>query len=296
MKAVARPAFGRRLLATVLVTVFTINAVGCGGSSGNAGNRYLERIGVRTYQFDADLVELNPELVVNRHAPRQIYLGFLASASDPSSRRMQTVQRISSASFVLLDDAGQILDSLYTDDITRSGVGGRDGSIVASGGATWHTSESTPKTFNLVTILRTGDGGIWVRQVRTSVPMMSDFDPVTLTLGIERQGSGLSFTLKATRNIIPGETEYLPSGETHRITIYDGPVKIWSSADGQMFTQAIRKVEPDRVGETTTWTVRWDGRGSDGNPVSAGLYTIEGLIPAQPTPYYVREDYRWSGM
>lgn len=285
---------GLPLLLIVLSSAVTF--VACGGGTKNLGNQYLDRIGVRTYEFDADLVELNPELVVNRHAPSRIYVGFLTSSTDPSSRSMQTIQRISSASFVLLDDNGNVLDSLYTDDIKKSGIGGASTSTVASGGAEWVTGPTTPNTFNLVTILRTGDGGIWVRQARTTVPVLSNFDPVTLKLDIKREGTGLVFTLTATRNIVPGETEYLPSSETHRITIYDGPVKIWSSADGKMFTQAIQDVEPGKVGETATWEVTWDGRGSDGTPVSAGLYTIEGMIPAQPSEYYVREDYRWSGM
>ena len=295
------PRPSRHVFSTLLpVVIISLSAgamfVACGGGTKNTGNRYLERIGVRTYEFDADLVELNPELVVNRHAPSRIYLGFLTSASDADSRRMQTIQRIRSASFVVLDEEGNILDSLYTEDITRSGLGGASASTVASGGAEWVAGPSTPNTFSLVAILRTGDGGIWVRQARTTVPVIANFDPVTLKLDIKRKEPGLLFTLTATRNIVAGETEYLPSSESHRITIYDGPVKIWSSRDGMAFTQAVQKVEPNEVGETTTWTVTWDGRDSEGRPVGAGLYTIEGLIPAQPTEYFVREDYRWSGM
>lgn len=281
---------------TIALFATSMMIYGCSSPKGGIGNQYLKRLGIHTYDFDYDLNELSPEIVVNRHTPEDVYLGIVATAGDDGSPRMKTIMRIASISFVVLDDDGKIVDSLYTEEITMSGISSGRGSTVASAGVEW-TPEVIPSSmFTLVTIVRTSDSGLWVRQAATTLPKMLDYDPITVSLDIQPKGDGLFFIASAERHIEAGETEYLPSSEQMRITIYDGPVKIWSSADGAAFTAAVSKIQPSKVGQEKTWEIVWDGTSTDGKRVDGGLYTIEAMIPSRPTPYYVRKDYRWTGM
>ena len=287
----------KRLIAlfTPLLT-FSLLLAGCSSPKGSVGNQYLKRLGIHTYDFDYDVNELSPEIVVNRHSPEDVYLGIVATAGSSDGPRMKTIQRIASTSFVVLDDDGRIVDSLYTEEMTMSGINSGGGSTVASAGVEWTPEVIPTDMFTLVTIVRTVDDGIWVRQAATTLPKMLDFDPVTVSLEIEKDGTGLRFIATATRHIEAGETEYLPSSEEMRISIYDGPVKIWSSADGSAFAQVVSPIKPEKVGEEKTWEIEWDGNGIDGKRVPGGLYTVEAMVPSRPTPYYIRKDYRWTGM
>ncbi len=286
----------RSIGTTILLLATSVMIYGCSSPKGGVGNQYLKRLGVHTYDFDYDLNELSPEIVVNRHTPEDVYLGIVATAGDAGSARMKTINRIGSVSFVVLDDDGGVVDSLYTEEITMSGISSGRGSTVASAGVEWTPEVIPTDLFTLVTIVRTTDDAFWLRQAATTLPKMLDYDPITVSLEVEPKEPGLFFIASAKRHIAAGETEYLPSSEQMRITIYDGPVKIWSSADGAVFTQAISKIQPTDVGEEMTWEFVWDGTGSDGKRVAGGLYTIEAMIPSRPTPYYVRKDFRWSGM
>lgn len=285
-----------RIVSLLLFLIVPLFVAGCSRPKGGVGNQYLQRLGVYTYQFDPAIEELTPEVVVNRHSPERVYFGILATANDPEGKEMAAVQSITSVSFVVLNDDGEIIDSLYTEEVSLSGINTGVTSTVASAGVNWKPEVVPTEKFTLVSIIRTFEDGIWVRQAATTLPELLDYDPVTLDLDILPDGKGLLFKVKAVRHIASGETEYLPSSEEIRITIYDGPVKLWSSNDGVAFTNAVEKVNPEDVGDEEEWEIEWDGNGLDGKRVPGGLYTIEAMIPARPNAYYVRKDYRWAGM
>lgn len=64
------------------------------------------------------------------------------------------------------------------------------------------------------------------------------------------------------------------SGQTVEVTVRDDEVTVWSSAEGQMFTQGIREVTID-PGETVTSTLTW----SDPRP---GEFEATAELAAEP--------------
>ena len=196
---------------------------------------------------------------------------------------------IESASFVIIDNDGDPVDSLYTDDVQMSGLGGTEGASILAAGTDWTLDSEVPESFTLITIVR-ADDRVWVRQAKTTLPIMEGLDPIQLDIEIEELGEGkLRLTLLAHRVDDAPVTERLPNGEKFRLTIFDGYNPIWSSSDGKVFTSAIEKVEPQDIGDREEWVVEWEGSAKSGD------LTIEGRIPAAPSPYVVRKGYRYGG-
>lgn len=286
--------FSRSLLFLLLSLPLATGIPGC-SSSKSSGDAYLDRIGVSTLDFDRSIAELAPELVVNRAAQNRAYVGLLASGSPRQPNRLATMNTIESASFVVIDESGGIIDSLYTDEFEVSGLGGPDGGSIMAGGVEWYIDEKVPDSFTLITIVRSGDR-FWLRQARTTLPIMAGFDPIRLELDIEpRSGGGLMFELKAERVDEKPVTEHLPSDEEFRITVFDGPNVIWSSSDGKTFENERTDVEPDEIGERREWTIEWDGTATTGGAAPSGTVTIEARIPTRPSPYVIRKDYVYGG-
>ena len=288
----------RYISAILLLTALSlpIGMSACGGSKeSTVGNSYLKRIGLTPYDLDTGIAGLNPEIVVQPNDDGTLYLGVLIGVGERErSMRLGTITELKSFSFIVFDTDGKWIDSLYTDDITRSGLGGRATSIMASAGTTWKPDAAAPHRFRLVTLINT-ESGTWLKEVVATLPEMIASDPIVLTLDPEEKSGGIEFILKARRVKEPPVTEQLPTSETHRIEIYEGPISIWSSSDGKSFTQAIGKVEPDDVGETATYKVFWNGNTRSGTPARRGTYTIVGTIPAKPTPYTIRKEFEWGG-
>lgn len=122
-------------------------------------------------------------------------------------------------------------------------------------------------------------------------------DPLAITLDVRTRTVGLEFLVRVERRAEAPEGEYLPSGENIRIEIENElGEEFWSSSAGKMFTQAISPVEPIRVGEFADYREYWDGRNTiTGGRLTQGRYRVIVTIPAQPTPYIIREDFTWSG-
>ena len=276
------------------VLIFSTQFFAC-SSSKKGGNAYLERIGITTLDFDREMESLSPELVVNRTTRTNVYLGILATGSDAQPTRLSAMSQIESVSFVVIDKDGNPIDSLYTDDVQMSGLGGSEGSSILAAGTNWAFNDGMPNNFTLVVIVRAGKR-IWVRQASTTLPVMAGLDPIELSLDVVPKDDGhLEMTLTAKRIDRPPVTEHLASGELYRITIFDGPFKIWSTADKAAFTSVITDVVPGDVGDAEEWVIDWDGIKSDGKQANSGNLTIEARIPALPSPYVLRKDFRYGG-
>ena len=274
--------------------LLSLSLFACGGSKDStAGNSYLKRIGLTPYDLDTNIAALNPEIAVQPNDDGSIYLGVLIGVGERErSSRLGTISELKSFTFITFNLDGEMMDSLYTDDITRSGLGGRATSLMASAGTTWNPSDFSSKKFRLVTLIRT-ESGLWLKEVAATLPEMAEVDPIVLNLTSEKKSEGVEFTLTAKRVSEPLVTEQLSTSETHRIDIYDGPILVWSSSDGQMFAQVISTVEPSKVGETTTYKVLWNGKTRTGNAKN-GTYTVAATIPAKPNPYTVRKEFLWN--
>ncbi len=97
------------------------------------------------------------------------------------------------------------------------------------------------------------------------------------------------FTLKATR-LKERENEYIPDSETLRIELY-GVSKmvrkppVWDSSEGKNFMQMVMPVKPEKIGDTYTYELVWDGRDRDGKKISEAIAVY--IIPAKPEAYTV---------
>lgn len=284
------------ILASLVLVLPALASVSCGGSkSAGTGNSYLKRIGLEPTELDRSIASLNPDMVVEFQDKGNIYLGMTAGGSGTgSSPAMKAIADIRSVSFIIFDDKGTMLDSLYTDVITRSGIGEPESSSLAvSAGVSWRPRPPAPQQYHMIMLIRSVEGA-WMREVRTSFDVPLYTESLLLDLKHSRKGAGLSFTLTAERVMEPETEEYLPSGETYRITVYDGPTRLWSSSDGKMFTQAVSPVAPEELGEKVRYEAFWNGTGPAGQAATSGALTIEAMIPAKPTPYILREEIQWN--
>ena len=284
-----RPSFvrHRRTVSILLIApLLLIGLVGCGGSKA-VGNSYLKRIGKTPFDIDSSIHALRPEIVVEPTIGRELYLGVKIGSDGRS-----TVD-ISSASFITFDLDGDIIDSLFTDRVDKSGIATSPGSSMTRAGVNWTPPSGIDKEFRLVVILNAPER-MWLREVLATLPPPVDAEPIELTLTVDEVDRGLDFLLRAERVTETDGAEYLPSGERFRIEIFDGPTRIWSSSDDQMFTQATTTVEPEEVGDVVTYRTSWQGMRSDGIPVKSGAYTIVATIPAIPHAYTVRKEIRWT--
>ena len=284
------------ILASLVLLLTALAFVSCGGSkSAGTGNSYLKRIGLEPTAMDKSIASLNPDMVVEFQDKGNIYLGMTAGGSGAgSSPAMKAIADIQSVSFIIFDDKGTMLDSLYTDVITRSGIGEPESaSLAVSAGVSWRPRPPAPQQYHMIMLIRSAQGA-WMREVRTSFDVPLYTESLLLNLQHSRKGSGLNFTLTAERVMEPETEEYLPSGEMFRITVYSGPTRLWSSSDGKMFTQAVGAVEPEKLGEKVTYEAFWNGAGPEGQPTPSGALTIEAVIPAKPAPYILREEIQWN--
>ena len=279
----------------VLAMIFPLFITSCGGSSGGSiATKYLKSLGMTAYDLDTNIIALNPEIVVQQNDDGSVYLGMLIGISGSErSKQMATFSDIESISFVIYDKYGsKRLDSLHSSDITKSGLGGSATSMMASAGVVWDPESTPPREFNLMSLIRSSTG-IYLIPKFASLPELTRTDPILLTLELEEKSDGVKFTLIAKRVSEAPVTEFLPTGETFRIEIYSGPIPVWSTSDGQSFTQATGPVEPEDIGDTEKFTTIWNGQTREGK-ASSGVYTVVATIPAKPTPYTVRKEFEWK--
>jgi hypothetical protein len=117
---------------------------------------------------------------------------------------------------------------------------------------------------------------------------------ITLTGSVEeRTDTSALFVAMAERHrIIPNE--YFPSGERLRVTILDGSVIVWSSEQGQFYTQALSPVEPKFVDQVKRYEMQWNGKNQRGEPLPPGRYTVQLMLPVKPHPYSSTMEFSWK--
>ncbi len=282
-----------------LITAFAMTLplllTSCGGStSGSIATKYLKSLGMTAYDLDTNIAALDPEVVVQQNDDGSIYLRMLVGVGGSDrSEQMATFSDLESISFVIFNKGGtKRLDSLHSSDVTKSGLGGTATSMMASAGVTWDPEETPPREFNLMTLIRSGSG-MWLIAKLARLPELARTDPILLTLYHQEKSDGIKFTLTAKRVSEAPVTEFLPTGETFRIEVYDGPLPVWSSSDGKAFTQSTGPVEPEGVGERKKFSATWNGQTPTG-PARNGVYTVVATIPAKPTPYTIRKEFDWK--
>ena len=285
----------RQSISGFLFLLILLGISACGGSTDSAvGNSYLKRVGMTPFDLDTNIAALNPEVVVQPNEDGTIYIGSLIGVGERQrSSLIGTISELKSFSYILYNEKGKMIDSLYTDDITRSGLGGRATSMMASAGTTWTPPEAAPKSLRVITLIRT-ESGTWLKEVAATLPEQIATDPIILTLDINEKSEGVEFVMTAKRLQEALVTEHLPTSEMYRFEVYEGPIPVWSTSDGQMFAQVNTPVEPDKVGETTTYKALWNGRQRTG-AIKKGTYTVVATIPAKPTPYTIRKEFQWRG-
>jgi hypothetical protein len=69
----------------------------------------------------------------------------------------------------------------------------------------------------------------------------------------------------------------MPTGQIYEFIVQRNGEEVWRWSQGRAFTQAVQQwtLSPD---ETRTFTVTWDQRDNNGNPVEPGAYTIIGRV------------------
>lgn len=286
-----------RLVLYSAILLLAVMTVSCGGSKDDGLSRqYLKRIGAGAADLDRSIAALNPNFSVTIAENNRLHFGMTAVANGKEgSPEWKTLNDLTSVSFVVFDADGKYLDSLYTDEIERTGVARTTGtSLTANAGVFWRPDPPFMEKFRVILTIRTV-GGIWIQEAVTSFAAPMHSEPIVLTASHEKKGSGLDLRIKAERLTETGHQEYLPTAEGCVMKLYDGPNLIWSSSDGQMFAQVKSTVEPNIVGEIKTFNEHWDGTDRSGQPVPAKALTLEALIPAVPEPYVIRKEIQWTG-
>ena len=282
------------LFLSILFFAFLLSSCGSSKSDG-VGNSYLARIGVAATDLDRNIAALKPEFVVEFQEKGGLYLGMAAGgAGASSSQQIKTIGDIQSVSFIVFDEKGRLLDSMYTDVITRSGLAEPESaSLVISAGVAWRPKPPAPQEFHLIMLVRS-HSSVWIRETVTSFDLPLYTESILLDLKHTQKGKGLEFILSAERVAEPSGEEYLPSSEAFRITLFNGPTRLWSSSEGMAFTQAIGPVEPQELGGKVEYRVLWNGTDTNGQQAKRGALTVEALIPAKPAPYVLRKEIQWN--
>lgn len=123
---------------------------------------------------------------------------------------------------------------------------------------------------------------------------VAESSPLTLTPFVERiNDETVAVGVAAKRNALV-EGEYLPSSEDLRVVIFGSGMKtLWDSRNGMAYLTVITPVRPEVVGETSRYSIEWNGTAYDGTPLSAGRYTAQITIPAKPAPYSTSIEFTW---
>lgn len=113
-----------------------------------------------------------------------------------------------------------------------------------------------------------------------------DTAALKLTPSIEQTAEGIyRFILRAERRRNMPD-EYFPSSEQLRVTIVDRKGSlVWTSNEGLAFLTMIMPVEPMSRGSVYEYVTEWNGTGMSGEPLQAGRYNIQFLLPVKPSPY-----------
>lgn len=281
-----------RILFLPLLFLVLASLVSCGGSKESGGSFYMKRVGITSADLDKSIAAISPQLVIEQQDDRSFYLGMTASAAGEGSPQMAALNSIRSVGFIVFDADGNLIDSLYTERIGRSGLGGGDASLTASAGTEWRPAPPVPQKLRIVMYMRTS-GGVWPKEVITSFDEPLYAEPVVLNLDYAPSGNGLEFVLTAQRVAEAPEGEYLPSSEAFRIEVYNGPTLYWSSSRGKAFAQMIGQVEPSEIGGKAEYRAVWPGVDSTGKAAGKGALTVVATIPAKPNPYTVRKEIQW---
>lgn len=280
----------------ILPIIFPMSVVlaSCGGSRTDGGGLYMKRVGWTATDLDKDVGALKPQFVVEEGDGGGLYLGMTASAGGAEdSPQMRALNSIQSVSFIAFDSDGNLLDSLRTDRIIRSGLGGPESSLAASAGVTWNPASPIPQKLHLVMVIRSSSG-VWPKEVLTSFDAPLYSEPIVLDLDYAPRGKGLEFVLTARRVTETKGEEYLPSAEMYRIELFNGPTRLWSSSGGKAFAQVIGPVDPDEIGEKIEYRAVWNGTDATGAPARSGALTVVATIPAKPNPYTLRKEIEWT--
>ncbi len=280
---------------STLLFALLLSSCGSSQSKKGVGNSYLTRIGVPATDMDRNIAALKPEFVVEFQDEGTLYLGMTTGSTGASdSPQMKAVGDIQSVSFIVFDEKGNMLDSMYTNVITRSGLAEpATASLAASAGVVWRPRPPAPQKFHLIMLIRSSSG-VWMRETVTSFDVPLYTESLLLDLRYKKHGTGLEFTLSAERVMAPPDDEYLPSSEAFRITLFNGPTRLWSSSEGKAFTQAVGSVEPQKIGEKVEHRALWNGTDTNGQRAQRGALTVEATIPAKPNPYVLRQEIQWN--
>lgn len=119
----------------------------------------------------------------------------------------------------------------------------------------------------------------------TLVNQAKDEKPIILESEYRLAPEYLLFTSKATRiRKIPNE--YLPTSERFRVIVIDDESKeIWNSSQGKSYMQATQDVLPVEIGDTITFSHKWNFGKSFAERSLQATYQAILMIPAQPNPY-----------
>lgn len=294
--------------AVMLAAAIGLGAGGCKSSQNSdmaeAGALPTAKMIVPPDSVDPALERIEPQFAVTHLADRRYSLSFRGGAGGRSnSEGMNALHSITSLSFQIYAPDGRQLGSVATQDITTSGVANsetNEASLTAFGGVEWESPGAISPGTYAIAVLRS-DRGALARRVEfpgngAQSPAAAE-KSVDMKLDVRSTSGGVEFTLTA-RRVSPGpEEEYLPSGEKYRIELRsDVGETIWSSSHGKVFTMALGPMQPGEVGSEVTYREYWNGKDQlTRMAVPPGVYRIIATLPAQPTPYILREEFTWSG-
>jgi hypothetical protein len=281
--------------------LLALAALGCGssrtasGSSGPLDRAAIERSSSPLYE------SLNPQFNVVPAPGGGYTFIFSAGASGTSdSPDMRALRSINSVTFTVYAPDGRAYDSLTTNDVPTSGVqnSGGGASLTATASAEWRPSDAPPPGTRVIARAYATDGVIVRMAEVPPLPPTATTrrDRLILELDVEERGGMTEFILTVERLAPPMPDEYLPSGERYRIELFDqGGQRVWSSSSGQMYTQALGPVVPEKVGERVVYRAMFDGMSDETHArLEPGRYRIVATVPAQPRPYVIREELTWS--
>jgi hypothetical protein len=244
------------------------------------------------------LESLSPELTIFANEDGSYILGFNVFASGAAtSPSMVAIRNIRSVGFAVFDADGTLIDSLSTEEVTTSGVmqsGTQRASLSASASVVYRGRADAG---SYVVMTAHTDNGMVARKRYFAIESDDDIESIHMHIETRTLNTGIRFLLHATRVTPPPQGEYLSSTERFRIEIESSYGEtIWSSANGRFFSDTIKTVEPNEVGEEKVFEALFDGRSDvTHGPLSPGTYRIIATIPAKPNPYIIREEFTFRG-
>lgn len=243
---------------------------------------------------------VTPSLSVERGMAGDVIIDMNLTGRVADTSRIRFVRNVKSIASVIIHPERGYLDTLKY-QIAAGSQEAEDGSaqLILNARERWTNAQAIQyDSLYIETLITLQDGTRYGDVQNFFLPPASTkqepISTITLAGSVEKvtDSSAVFVALAERHRIIP--QEYFPSGERLRVTILDGGSIVWSSEQGQFFTQALSPVEPKFIAQVKRYELEWNGKNRQGEPLPPGRYTVQLMLPVKPHPYSSTIPFLWK--